>query len=363
MRYLYIFFFLILIFPGCAPENQNTSDNPDIERKEPFFFSVTATHQTDAGLALNDQDAMDDAAIWYNTQNPEQSLILGANKKLGLEVYGLRGSRILTDSVGRINNIDLRDDFQYMGQQVAVVGASNRDNVGIDLWVIHKDQVKIEYVTKGSIPTGLNDVYGFCMYKSPVDQKLYAFINSKTGAIQQWLIHANGANIEAQLQRTLKLETQVEGMVADDELAKLYVGEEDKGVFEFDAEPDAPVEGRYIPLTGEDNSAVKYDVEGLTLVYGKNKTGYLIVSSQGNNTYAVFERSEPHKYLGSFNIVDGQFDGTQDTDGIDVSTDSFGDIYPNGFFIVQDGFNTENGDTVAQNFKMVDWKTILEGLE
>lgn len=363
MRYLNIVFLLTFTFSGCAPENQNTSDNPEIEPKEPFFFSVTATHQTEAGMALNDQDAMDDAAIWHNAANPEQSLIFGANKKLGLEVYNLNGTRIFNDNVGRINNVDLRDGFPYNGEQVALVGASNRDNVGIDLWVLHKDQLQTEYKTPGSIPTGLNDVYGFCMYQSPVNQKLYVFINSKTGAIQQWLIYSDGASLKAELKRTLKLETQVEGMVADDELAKLYVGEEDRGVFEFDAEPDASNEGTYILLTGEDNNAIKYDVEGLTLVYGENKSGYLIVSSQGNNTYAVFERSGNHKYLGSFNIVDGELDGTQDTDGIDVSTESFGTIYPNGFFIVQDGFNTENGKALPQNFKMVDWKSISENMK
>ncbi|QHC48451.1 phytase [Billgrantia tianxiuensis] len=37
-------------------------------------------------------DAADDPAIWYNADAPERSLVLGTDKKRGLEVYDLQGN-------------------------------------------------------------------------------------------------------------------------------------------------------------------------------------------------------------------------------------------------------------------------------
>ncbi|NEQ48730.1 MAG: phytase [Leptolyngbya sp. SIO3F4] len=359
---------LVGLTVGCKESDNDTAEqqpvtNPTLPDTSDLFFSVQATGQTESGHADTDADAMDDAAIWYNTADPEQSLILGANKKLGLEVYGLQGTRLQTDSVGRINNIDVRDGFDRKGEQIALVGASNRDNVGIDLWMINEQTLQAEYLTPGSLPSNLPDVYGFCLYQSQTSNLTYAFINSKSGAVEQWLLTYQNKKMTATLERTLKLQTQVEGMVADDHYGKLYVGEENKGIFVFDAEPQGSTEGTFIPLSGSENPAIRYDVEGLTIYLGENNTGYLIASSQGNNSYAVFDRTGTNEYLGSFEISEGTFDGTQETDGIDVSHHSFGSIYPNGFFIVQDGINTSSGSKTSQNFKMVDWKVIAEGLQ
>jgi 3-phytase len=107
------------------------------------------------------------------------------------------------------------------------------------------------------------------------------------------------------------------------------------------------------------NSKLKADIEGLTIYYGKNKGGYLIASSQGNNSFAVFRRDGSNKYLGSFMIAQGgNVDGVSDTDGIDVLNLSLGSDYPKGVFIAQDGFNYEGETVVNQNFKLVNWNDI-----
>ena len=48
------------------------------------------------------------------------------------------------------------------------------------------------------------------------------------------------------------------------------------------------------------------DVEGLTIYYSGDSTGYLIASSQGDNTYAVYKREGENSYIGQFAIVDGK---------------------------------------------------------
>ena len=63
-------------------------------------------------------------------------------------------------------------------------------------------------------------------------------------------------------------------------------------------------------FTGETPSLVP-DVEGLTIYYGEDGNGYLVASSQGNNTFAIYDRAGSNSYLGSFAVED-----VEETDGI-----------------------------------------------
>lgn len=82
-------------------------------------------------------------------------------------------------------------------------------------------------------------------------------------------------------------------------------------------------------------------------------------STQGNYSYALFQRKAPYQYLGSFKIVNWELiDGSEETDGLDVLNYSFGVQYPNGLMVVQDGHNKDNGISAAQNYKLVRWDSI-----
>lgn len=96
------------------------------------------------------------------------------------------------------------------------------------------------------------------------------------------------------------------------------------------------------------------DIEGLTLYYGADGNGYLIASSQGSDSYAIYDREGNNAYLTSFNIADGALtDGTSVTDGIDVLGFGLGEQFPYGIFIAQDDSNINNGKELNQNFKVV----------
>lgn len=362
MKNLLLFASAAAFLTSCNTKSTNDQINAAIF-PDTTLNQVSAAAQTEPVSANVSDDAADDPAIWYNETNPANSLILGSNKKLGLDVFTLDGTRLMTDTVGRINNVDVRNGFSFNGEDIALAGGSNRDNVGMDFWRIHTDSLTLEYLTPNSIASGLPDVYGFCLYKSPTDGSVYAFVNSKTGKVEQWLLGSQNDSLTATLVRELQLPSQVEGMVADDQLANLFVGVENEGIYHFGAEPNDPVQGTYLERSGEDNSAIQYDVEGLTLYYLNDAEGYLLASSQGNNTYAVFERSGNFNYLGNFEVVDGAIDGTQETDGIDVSSHALGDLYPMGVFVVQDGENLESGSAQAQNFKMIRWEHIAQSFE
>jgi hypothetical protein len=143
-----------------------------------------------------------------------------------------------------------------------------------------------------------------------------------------------------------------EGCVADDDLAYLYVAEEDVGIWKYEAEPET---GTSRVAVDEVGATLEADVEGLAIYYGPGGSGYLIASSQGSGEYAAYDRAGNNPHLTSFQIVDsGAVDGTTDTDGIDVMSAPLGAGFPNGLFVAQDGDN----DTGNQNFKLVPWESV-----
>jgi len=96
-------------------------------------------------------------------------------------------------------------------------------------------------------------------------------------------------------------------------------------------------------------------------VYRKGDKAYLIVSSQGNDSYVVYQAEAPYTYIGRFRIginAEKSIDGASETDGLTVSSADLGDEYPHGMLVVQDGRNMLPDD--AQNFKYVDWDDIRQ---
>ena len=103
-------------------------------------------------------------------------------------------------------------------------------------------------------------------------------------------------------------------------------------------------------FTGETPSLVP-DVEGLTIYYGEDGNGYLAASSQGNNTFAIYDRAGSNSYLSSFAV-----EGVEESDGVDVTNVPLGEDYPAGLLVVQDGSNEpavvfgDPSDGEIQNF-------------
>ncbi len=349
------------ILAACNDDSGDKTTDP-IQREPNFdtVYTVHAVYETEPVEAATTTDAADDPAIWINPENPSGSLIIGTNKKAGIGVYTLEGKEKYFFSVGNINNVDVTYGFTLGGDKIDLCGGTNRSRNSLDLYKINKQTGELTFALAEPKISEVDDVYGFCFYKSPKSNKYYAFLCGKNGRVEQYEITDKGEFAGLTKVRTVEFESQNEGMVADDQNGVLYVGEEGKGVWKVDAEPDG-TEKTFIAHSDEaGNPNIKYDVEGLTLYRDSKGGGYLIVSSQGNNTYAIFERTGDNGYIGSFQIKENGVDGTQETDGIDVCSFAFGEIYPQGFFIAQDGKNATDGERHPQNFKMVRWEKIAE---
>jgi 3-phytase len=249
-----------------------------------FQVRLQAVTETVPVESPEGEDAADDPAIWYNSDAPSKSLVLGTDKNAGVYVYDLNGRLVQTRKVGRINNIDLRDGFSWGEKNDVLVAGSNRSNNAITLMMLDTETGLLSD-SLANIASGVDEVYGICCYKSKVSGELYVFVNGKGGGLEQWRISGKN-DLRADLLRSLTLTSQPEGMVADDQEAFLYVGVEEEGIYRMHAEPDADTLMHLLPGSDSLNPRIKYDVEGLALFSWENKK-YLMASSQGNFSYAL----------------------------------------------------------------------------
>ncbi len=334
---------LPLFAAGCATPGPARSPLPTA--------SVTAKVETAPVGTLD--DAADDPAIWRNLANPAASLIVATDKKSSVHVYDLAGNKLHSAPSPRLNNVDLRDVGGSVG--VLVAASDRQDIANAKMAMFRLDTAATRLVPLGTIPVGPGEAYGMCLWQRTSDKALFGFVVMKDGRIDQVAINLGGAAPSGKVVRSMKLGTQSEGCVVDDRTGILYVAEEDVGLWKFDASPDGPVTAT--PLAKADGKEIVMDAEGLALAPSGADGGYLVVSSQGDNAYAVYKLPEA-QYVGRFRIGDGAVDGVQETDGIELMLGDFGPQFPGGLFVTQDGDNLP----ATQNFKLTSWADIVAAL-
>lgn len=341
---------IIVVLMSCDNQNQ---------KAHPIVITVQAQAETQPIQAMEGEDAADDPAIWVNPCNKANSAIIGTNKKGGLAVYDLMGNELFYYPIGNVNNVDVLHNFPYKGEFIDVAGTSNRTTHSISLLEINENDRSLSPLNLTIDTMSISEVYGFCFYQSPATNKSFALVNGKEGEFHQYELIDGDSLIELKLVRSFDVGTQVEGMVADANFGHLYIAEENVGIWKYGAEPtDGDVRTK-VAKSGDDNKFIVYDIEGLTIYYAAEGKGYLIASSQGNNSYALYNRGETNEYLFSFRITKGDKDAVEETDGLDVINVPLGPEYPYGILVVQDGHNKDDhGNPAPQNFKIVSWAKI-----
>jgi len=313
---------------------------------------VTANTET---LAVNSRDdAADDMCVWIHPEKPESSVIIGTDKNAesgGLYGFYLDGKKKFFESDPSLNNVDVRYGFHLGEETVDIVAASRRNDSSISIFTVVPEGLR----RVGSQKTTTCEPYGFCLGKDLQTQSMYAFLTTKKGPVEQWELFAEKDSVRGKLVRTLSVPSQTEGCVVDDAAGYVYVGEEANGIWRFGLSPEGDSAGLLIAKTG--TGELVPDVEGVSIYHTGKGNGYLLASSQGNSTFAVYALEESYPYLFSFAVKSTEtIDNVSGTDGIDVSSCPLGDQYPLGIFIAQDDANP--GST--QNFKIVDWRKIMQ---
>ncbi|MQY07679.1 phytase [Actinomadura macrotermitis] len=329
------------------------------------------------------------------------------------------------DEPGRFNNVDLVYGFRLGGRKVdlAVVSDRGRDIVrtyAIDPGGALRHQAPLTDVTDAAAPTvfaaspdEVNDQktsYGLASWTGE-DGAAYAAVSrrhtTRVGVVR--LEATTAGKITYRRVRDVDLPAsfplpggktwspcedpgrgpQVEGMVADQEHGVLYAAQEDVGIWRIPLKGGAPrlvdrvkdygVPAAYNPetdrceVTGPDpgygGRHLTADAEGLTIYHKDDGEGYLLASSQGDNTFVAYDREDSNDYLGRFRVAPGgTVDGSEECDGAMVTSARVGD-FRDGLLVVQDGYNApdsvdENGEVRTNtNFKFVDWKLVAEPLD
>lgn len=289
-------------------------------------------------------DAADDPAIWIWGNQEKEGLIIGTNKKWGLEIYSLRGKRMAAYPLGNLNNVDL---ISANGDEM-LVAATNRTIQGIDIYSLSK-LGDLKVISQTRVPDNCDDIYGICAYRT--NQTGYVIGTDKSGHIYKWELQQNGT---LKLIQQTKFQSTCEGVVADPEHNRLLVNEEDIGIWTMDLN-DISQNQRLILKTSK---KIKSDLEGISIYKQNDKDGFIVFSIQGRNRYGILDRKSL-AFLGDFKITNSNgIDGTQETDGLDVNSTPTA-LYPKGLLVVQDG----NNYPYNQNFKIISFADVLKNLE
>ncbi|MDZ8053280.1 MAG: phytase [Aulosira sp. ZfuVER01] len=366
-----------------------TTAAPIVETRPDLFDDDT--------LPTDQRADADDPAIYINANNAADSLVLTSVKNAGLRVYDLSGKLLQEVNPGgiRYNNIDLQYGFKLGNEKIDIAVASDRGNDKLAIFKINPNPSTpgkyLEDISDRSLGTifqappffapyssSSRSAYGLALYRSPITNDYYVFTSRReTGDIAQFkLIDKGNGKIGAERVREFTIPSpsdpersaQTEGMVVDQETGFLYIGQEDVGIWKFQAEPNGSNTGKLIDqVKALGGSYLSDDVEGLTIYYGKNGTGYLLASSQGNNTFVAYTREGNNDYLGNFAVgSNGAIDSVQESDGADVINVPLGPNFPFGLFVTQDGSNEpakivqdeDEFENINSNFKLVPWENI-----
>lgn len=280
-------------------------------------------------------DKADDPAI-------APDVVIGTKKATGggLFVYDLAARQLANHTLGDLDNVDVRTGFPLGGATVTLVGASD---VGAKRLLLYK--LEGSSLTQiGSVPAH-SDLYGLCLYRSATGS-FYAFGTGKKGTVGQYLLDGSSGTVTATKVREFDVGGSTEGCAADDAAAALYVAEEDAGLYRYVAEPIGGSERVVIDTTAGGGNLVA-DVEGVA-VSGE----WIVVSSQGESSFAVYDRVPPHTYRGEFQIgSSGSIDAVTDSDGVDLDVSK-------DLFVAHDGRNGSSGT----NYKYVRWSDVVGAL-
>ncbi|NAS12630.1 phytase [Poritiphilus flavus] len=315
-----VFHFFLLIFL-CACGGQVPPDaTPDI-------ITEKTLHDTD------------DPAIWVHPENPAQSVIFGTDKDTDGAIYafGLDGKVIENKTLRNLkrpNNVDIEYGFAI------------NDSVSTDIMVFterERNQIRIFSVPdmkpldQGGVPVFKDEKnpdyrlpMGISLYKSPIDQAVYAFVGRKsgpaTGYIYQYVLESKGnGSLSARLVRKFGKfsgKKEIEAIAVDDLNGFVYYADEGVCIRKYHADP--ALGNEEISCFG--GEYFEQDIEGIALTTWPESENYLIVSDQQRNQFNIFSARD-NSFVKSINL------GTVDTDGCEVTTIGLGTRFPNGLFV------------------------------
>uniref|UniRef100_UPI0040471E72 phytase n=1 Tax=Algoriphagus sp. TaxID=1872435 RepID=UPI0040471E72 len=287
----------------------------------------------------------DDPAIWMHPSDPSKSLVIGTDKdSLGaLYVFNLEGKVIdslVRKGIQRPNNVDvgyglaLADgltDFAVTGERLT---SKLRFFSLPDMKELNPGGFEIFLGEEGP---DFRDLMGVALYKSPSTGKQYVIAGRKNGPkdgtyLWQYEITAAADDIQLELVRKFGQysgKKEIEAIAVDAALGYIYYSDEGVGVRKYAAEPDMGNEELALFAT----EGFADDHEGISIYEVDDSSGYLLVSDQQANLFHVFPREGSPENPHAHPLITKILLSTNQSDGSEVSSRSFGPKFPKGIFI------------------------------
>jgi 3-phytase len=313
---------------------------------------------------------VDDCAIWVHPTNPAKSLVVVNDKgpitsKGGLYVYNLNGVLIQKVLLQQPQNPDIRYNVVFGSDTMDVLVCADRELGNaqynkLRVFKIDPDKAETtngfltEITSSEGIPTGQSLAYGHGLYLRPSDGALFSIVTGYSNVdFTQIKLESDGAGkVKGAIVRKWGgsdiMGDMCEGTCCDDELGFIYICDENNRVLKYYADPDKNINN--LVATFAENDGIVSDREGINIYRCEDNTGYVLVSSQGNNQIKVYDR------------VTNDFKGTvlpegmKDCDGLDVTAVPLGPQFPHGMA----AFHL--GSTAGSQFSFYDWGDIATGL-
>ena len=275
-------------------------------------------------------DDSDDPAIWIDSVNPSNSIIIGTDKHKengGLYVFGLDGKIDRNRSVTglkRMNNVDIAYGLILNGTKTDVAVATERDRNSIRIFRLPDmaaiDSGGIEVFVKDS----LRHPMGIALYKRPADNAIFAIVGRKSGPaegyLEQYLLSDNGHGIvKGTLVRTFGKfsgKKEIESIAVDNELGYVYYSDEQFGIRKYYADPEKGNEELAVFGKGD----FKEDNEGISIYKFNDGTGYILVSDQSANRFNIYAREGGNNQPHNHSLIKSVPVSTDQSDGSDITS-------------------------------------------
>lgn len=312
----------------------------------------------------------DDPAIWIHPTDPSKSLVIGTDKEVGggLYAYDLDGKIVKTiTGMERPNNVDIAYGFDLNGKKVDIAVTTERKAHKIRVYSLPD----LEEIDNGGIEVFLGeagqkerDAMGLALYTkgdsaSATSATIYAVVGRKTGPSGSYLWQyklsstADGFVVGEVVRKfgTYSGTKEIEAIAVDNELGYIYYSDERAGVRKYHADPEL---NNNTELAFFAQNDAKADHEGIAIYKTGERTGYILVSNQQNNSFMVYTREgtadSPHRHV---KLADVPVSAIE-SDGAEATSVNLGPKFPNGMLIAM-----SNGRV----FHYYDWNIIQERID
>ena len=290
-------------------------------------------------------DVADGPAIIPDPDDPSNSVVIVTDKADtdggsvgGLYVLDMDGEILSSQTGFAANSVDWRDTTGLSGWdgRILVMTCDRKSgSFGLRFYWFSRATRALTLASTASLSY---EPYGTCL--GVVGGNLYAYVSERGSDdtsprnMRQYQLTRSGDSVSiGSPVRTVGVDSVAEGMIVDDDNGHWFVSEENVGLFRYSAASNGGSSRTAVDLVSRGRLVQDVEDVGIADTADGKK---LLVSSQGNNTYLVYDLATL-AFEQQFRVMrPGGSVQVAGTDGLDVCIANLGPTFPNGLIVVHD---------------------------